>query len=174
MRTSSNVTVIDILWEGPYSIDRVKEQNKGHDYGIYQVYGTHPVFGPDALLYIGHVDRNKFGDRFISHQRKWLELEPSETQIFIGRLSGVEPLLKSRNAEWGEMIVRAEALLIYYCSPPFNAKEIKEEPNVPETVVINHGRRNRLPRTVSNVSAAISLNDLKPYSDEGFGRQDGE
>lgn len=47
-------SLIQILWDGPYSItDLVKLKNEEIDYGIYQIYGNHPVYGNDVLLYIG-------------------------------------------------------------------------------------------------------------------------
>ncbi|MES5869165.1 hypothetical protein [Bacillus cereus group sp. RP32] len=51
---TTKTSLIQILLDGPYSItDLVKLKNEEIDYGIYQIYGNHPVYGNDVLLYIG-------------------------------------------------------------------------------------------------------------------------
>ena len=49
---------IRIEWEGPFSVDDViaKLDNKD-DYGLYQIYGKHIIFGENSLLYIGMTDK---------------------------------------------------------------------------------------------------------------------
>lgn len=48
------VEVIEVSWEGPISLRQVvATRKKAEDYGVCQIYGTHNVFGPQALLYIG-------------------------------------------------------------------------------------------------------------------------
>ena len=47
---------VRIEWEGPFSIEEVLELNDGNkDYGLYQIYGHHIVYGKDSLLYIGQT-----------------------------------------------------------------------------------------------------------------------
>jgi hypothetical protein len=41
MRPSTNMTVLDLSWDGPYRLDEIAQFNAGPDYGIYQIYGTH-------------------------------------------------------------------------------------------------------------------------------------
>ncbi|WP_078183723.1 hypothetical protein [Bacillus wiedmannii] len=51
---TTKTSLIQILWDGPYNItDLVKLKNEETDYGIYQIYGNHPIYGNDVLLYIG-------------------------------------------------------------------------------------------------------------------------
>jgi len=70
---SVNLKVIDINWEGSFKVeyDRKNDQyelgnmppdllNKS---GFYQIYGRHPVYGRDVLLYIGETEKNENGDR---------------------------------------------------------------------------------------------------------------
>jgi len=41
---------IHVQWSGPYKYDEVKAlRDEFIDYGVYQVYGTHPVYGSDVL-----------------------------------------------------------------------------------------------------------------------------
>ena len=61
MRTLSDVTVIDLIWDGPLTLTEVARKNHDPtDYGIYQVYGTYNS-GADQLLYIGGAPEKKFG-----------------------------------------------------------------------------------------------------------------
>ena len=59
-----NGEIIHIDWDGPYRIEEINELNdEKKDYGIYQIYGTHPVYGSNVLLYIGKADQQTFGAR---------------------------------------------------------------------------------------------------------------
>ena len=66
--------IVHIEWDGPFSIDKAKEKTGKDDYGVYQIYGNHPVYGYGALLYIGKTAEQTFGDR-INQDEKWLEKE---------------------------------------------------------------------------------------------------
>jgi len=56
--------IIHIQWEGPYSYQEIKDlKNENNDYGIYQIYGGHPIYGSGALLYIGKAQLQTFGIR---------------------------------------------------------------------------------------------------------------
>ena len=44
----------DICWEGPLLQKEIEDKkNRSEDFGIYQFYGFHPVYGEYVLLYIG-------------------------------------------------------------------------------------------------------------------------
>ena len=48
--------IIHIQWQGPYSLkqlDILKDPRK--DRGLYQIYGHHPVYGANVLLFIGQT-----------------------------------------------------------------------------------------------------------------------
>ena len=47
-------TLINIEWDGPYSLEKVVQLKEPTDKGVYQIYGGHPVYGAGVLLYIGH------------------------------------------------------------------------------------------------------------------------
>ena len=48
---------IEIWWQGPFAIEDVKKFNSlRSDFGVYQIYGTHNIMGPNTLLYIGKAD----------------------------------------------------------------------------------------------------------------------
>lgn len=69
-----NYTEVDIYWEGPFDVvyDRNAEVYSLADtvpeelvdaHGFYQIYGEHPVYGKDVLLYIGETKPSKSGKR---------------------------------------------------------------------------------------------------------------
>ena len=45
--------IIEIGWSGPYDLAQISKLNTNSDYGLYQIYGTHNIFGANTLLYIG-------------------------------------------------------------------------------------------------------------------------
>jgi hypothetical protein len=60
----SKTHLIQIHWEGPYKLTELSTlMNTTTDYGIYQIYGKHPVYGSDVLLYIGKADYQTLGKR---------------------------------------------------------------------------------------------------------------
>jgi len=165
MRIANDVRILDLSWDGPFGFDDVAKNFHGStDYGVYQIYGTHAVFGPDALLYIGMAEKNPFGQRIPDHDH-WIDWEPSAARIYLGRLCGTDKMTEAGDAEWCEMIRLAESLLIYFCSPPYNSKNIKTLGDHGPTMVQNFRRYHRLPRIVSNLyeTAPVSQPDFKPY-----------
>lgn len=142
-----NLTTIEIFWQGPMNESDIKRLNTGKDYGLYQIYGTHNIFGANTLLYIGQANDQTFATRIAQH-KEWLEWGYSDTQFFIGRLGGVE---KINNEEWAKNIDIAERLLIYHCSPPYNTKNLNDYGDIKQTLVLNFGKKNVLPLEVSTL-----------------------
>src|SRR5690554_2367433 len=110
---------IEVWWQGPYKWEDIKSMQKSKDYGVYQIYGTHNVNGPNALLYIGQAVKRKFGTRILEHN--WTEWEYSNVEIYVGRLGGIKDISIE---EWERQIAITERLLIYYCKPPYNTVSI--------------------------------------------------
>jgi hypothetical protein len=140
-----DVTIIEIRWTGPYKRDQIINLRSDQDYGIYQIYGTHNVNGPNTLLYIGKANDQQFATRINQHY--WTEWEYSELEIYIGRLGGSKQIDQD---EWEKQINIAEQLLIYYCSPPYNSKNIQGyDGSIKNILVVNLDKKNRLPMEVS-------------------------
>ena len=153
LRTLNQIPAIDIQWTGPYSVEEVVHSNNTNkDYGLYQIYGTHPLFGPDTLLYIGRATEtgNKFGGRLRQHD--WISYEPRKVSIYLGYLGSTSPIPETKSAqeEWGKWIEVAESILIYFCRPPRNSHGIKTCPTEP-VILFNVGERHHLPTTLSNL-----------------------
>lgn len=141
---------IELLW-GIVSKDPSEKEVAKNDGGIYQIYGTHPIYGRDVLLYIG-LSTKDLDQRLEVHHRNWIKYEYDPVKVYYGTVvesSGNNDYTKK------EIIARAEALLIYYCAPAYNSNLIsaiekkylkEEEENI---VVRNYGRIGSLPTEVS-------------------------
>ncbi len=121
---------IHIFWEGPYLISQLKGLiDDNRDYGIYQVYGQHPLYGNSILLYIGKANEQTFGKRI--GQEEWLyETDPQNIQIYVGRIAGHKSVSES---EWGQIIDLAETLTIYAHQPVYNTSNTS---SIPEKSVL--------------------------------------
>lgn len=149
MGTERNVYVIEIEWDGPFSIDALNSLNGESDFGVYQVYGTHVVFGSDALLYIGKAEEQYFSRRMAQHTG-WFGNEPSQLTLYVGRLGSETGAIG--DGVWKEEINRAERVLIHSCSPPYNTQHLNTYgSDVKSLVVLNRGKRHRLPAIVSTL-----------------------
>lgn len=144
---TKNIEVIEILWDGPFSVDEALKQDKGLDYGLYQIYGTHTIFGANSLLYIGKAQDQKFANRLSQHQ-SWMTNEMDDLKIYLGRIGST---VRLPDTKWSEYIDCAERLLIYYCSPPYNSSNLNNYGNHRNKLVLNFGKRNRLPFEVSTL-----------------------
>jgi hypothetical protein len=160
--------VIEILWSGPYDPEWViKNATSGSDCGIYQIYGTHAIVGPGTLLYIGKTNDNTFSDRISFHQEHWpFQTEPDGIQVYLGRLGSTETMTEENWKLWDSEIDRAETLLISEVTPPYNSAGINYGTKMePETVILNHEKRQRLPNTVSSLrfSSAVFAPGWRVY-----------
>src|SRR5438552_9883322 len=106
---------IHLEWYGPHRFDDVSSLNGPKDYGIYQVYGGHPIYGNTALLYIGLAAAQHFGER-VPQETWWADnRDAGRVEIYVGRLSGSKT---PDDDTWDQQIRLAERLLIYAHSPP--------------------------------------------------------
>lgn len=148
---SMNPEIIAIMWDGPYSIEEIATRfSNASDYGLYQIYGTHNIYGPDALLYIGKAELNSFAERIPSH-KEWANWEASAVEVYLGRVSGNEEMTQVIRESWNDRIDRAERILIYFSSPPYCGRNIKRLGEMPATIVLNYKKRKRLPCELSSI-----------------------
>ncbi len=137
------VDIIAISWAGPFS---PRDANAKSGSGVYQIYGTHAVGGPNSLLYIGRT--KDFGRRTSSHANEWINWDAGLSEIYFGNI--VSSDRQELNDE--DLIARVEQLLIYYCTPAYNSNYIaKLDDKIPATAILNYGKHNRLPSVVSNL-----------------------
>jgi len=107
------------------AIKEVERLNCNSDRGIYQIYGTHSIYGTEVLLYIGKADEG-LGNRLfdVNHYDYYhvVSPDPKTLKIYLGRLSGS---MTPNDKGWSEEIDIAEKLLIISNQPATNASGIK-------------------------------------------------
>ncbi len=140
--------IIHLHWDGPHKLDEIPTLDKPTDFGVYQMYGGHPVYGDMALLYIGIAERRKFAQRIPEHW-KWAEnRDAGRIEVYVGRIRG---LARPDDETWNRHIRLAERLLIFAHSPPLNTqKELAGlEPDLHRVHVLNWDRHRDLLPEVS-------------------------
>lgn len=130
---------VRVEWEGPFSIEEVLKLNdQNDDYGLYQIYGRHIIFGANSLLYIGKAEGLTFSQRFNQHCLEWL-LEEEGVSIRVGRIASKDYAYDPPDwSDWRKVLRDAEALTIYWHSPPYNSSNI-ETYNGQRLKVVNLG-----------------------------------
>lgn len=127
-----NLKRIDIYWTEAYPIKYLRDKgvymlcgetpaNIISANGVYQIYGDHPVYGRDVLLYIGETkpsDRRSFKKRLEEHLkgRFW---EHHGLSVRFGLMEHA-----GRSIEDMEIIKAVESLLIAANIPALNRKNI--------------------------------------------------
>ena len=111
---------VRVEWEGSLTIDEVLELgDPNRDFGLYQIYGCHVIFGDNSLLYIGETATKErtFSQRFVEHAG-WLK-EEKGVFIYVGRINK-----EDYGADRQQVIKDTEAFTIYWHSPPYNSSNI--------------------------------------------------
>ncbi|MGE5446044.1 MAG: hypothetical protein ACM3SR_15865 [Ignavibacteriales bacterium] len=148
---------IRIGWEGSHSLEEVINKMvdggtnpdwDGNDYGLYQIYGRHILYGKNTLLYIGMVTEETFSQRFREH-KIWLDYDQDEEdiKIYLSRIYDPKEHSERDNWEsWKRDIVISEKILIYKYCHNYNLRELSYPPLLPfrEVRLIHAGNRNRL------------------------------
>lgn len=140
-------TVLQVMWEGPFPLtDLSFIMNEETDYGVYQIYGSHKVYGSGVLLYIGKADYQTIGKR-ISQEDWWNTNDYNNLQIYAGRLIGETPA----EEQWSYEIDLVEKLLIYVHKPAYNSKNLVSIPEqlLKDVHVLNWGAHRSLLPEVS-------------------------
>lgn len=148
--------LITITWEGPYQrTDLSSLQNEKTDFGIYQIYGKHPVYGEHVLLYIGQANQQTFGTRIMQHSY-WFE---EDFSIYVGRLSGSST---PTDKIWEDEINYAESLLIYVHTPAYNTSNINSinYSKLESIHILNLGQYKNLLPELSGIRWISKLDEL--------------
>lgn len=124
---------IQISWEGPFSVDDIinnkidkkKYEVKATDIGLYQVYGSHPLYGDGVLVYIGRT-KNKNGGFQIRLKDRWVTQLGNDTEnvkIYLGTIFSDYEVFADEVIN--NMIEKAEVLLISAMKPAYNSSNIQ-------------------------------------------------
>ena len=156
--------IINIEWSGPHSIGNALEAiTPDTCFGIYQVYGPHPIYGSPQLLYIGKASDRTFSTRLPEHGWVHGTRDVSQVSIYLGRLCGSAT---PDNDTWSEEIALAERLLIYAHFPPYNTQKwaAGSDPAIREVHVLNWKQHRDLLPEVSGLRWYEADEKLRPYS----------
>ena len=150
---------IRVKWEGPLKLRAVIEKKNdagkypdwdGNDYGLYQIYGRHVLYGTNTLLYVGLATEQTFSQRLFEHSREWLESDQydGDREIYLGRIYEPRRHSKKENwLSWKQDVQLAEKILIYKYFPNYNSEGLTTEPDLSphkNVRLIHMGERNRL------------------------------
>lgn len=137
---------LELQWHGPFLLDDM--DNESFDkVGIYQVYGTHQVYGSDALLYIGQASKQNFRKRLnqeISSTYPWWERTGGRVSFYLGVFEEEKSKKKLE-----KKIAVAETLLIASHLPSTNSSQIKTASVDKDYLLINWGYYHKLLPEVS-------------------------
>lgn len=163
---STHALDIHIDWDGPFTSVQIRACNAAHDRGIYQVYGHHPVYGSDVLLYIGKAAGQSFAKR-IPQETWWADnRDAGRLKFYIGRLSGTRT---PRQAEWERLIDLAERFLISTHSPANNTQKgiARVDADLHEVHIFNYGHHRDLLPEVSGARWTTRLGEMAGYTEYG-------
>jgi hypothetical protein len=157
--------VLYIEWNGPYDFEDLEElQDESCDYGVYQIYGMHPVYGEEVLLYLGQTDNRTFSAKLAQEKEYWdAEADFHPLSIYVGRLAGQ---MTPGGEVWGEEVDQAARLLIYAHVPVFNARDLGAPPDedLKEVHLVNWGTYLDLAPEVSGVRWLYKFVEMPHYN----------
>jgi hypothetical protein len=161
-----NIQIIHLLWrEHQWSDDIYKKFNSSEDYGIYQIYGDHPVYGENLLLYIGKAQDQTYSMRLTQHFNGGFITEshiPKFTRLHLSYFCKTDGV---NNDNWGEYIGLVEKILINAHFPAYNSQEIKgvmdKEQFKKELLIMNWEERGKLLPELSSLRYSYHFWDDK-------------
>ena len=116
--------IFDIYWEGPYKWDK-REQFLKKEHVLYAIFGVHPVYGHNSLLYIGRTKVIK--NRLTCHDEDWINEEYDVVKVRVASMGEIdtwkgwdktERYTKAKVKD----VIAVESLLIYANQPAYNQK----------------------------------------------------
>jgi hypothetical protein len=157
---------IYIDWDGPYGLDELEElDDPRQDYGLYQVYGSHPLYGEEVLLYLGATGGDRtFAGRIAEEQTYWeAEEDFQPLAVYVGRLMGV---VTPGAGVWEEEMEVAHRLLVFAHAPVFNGRQVAAVPDddLKDVHVVNWGSHLDLAPEVSGRRYLYKFPDTPEFS----------
>ncbi len=125
---------IKINWFGPFSPEEIINNNiqengiNGTDKGLYQIYGSHPLYGEGILVYIGRTkQKNNFAKRLKNRWEYESDKNRYNVTIYLGKI--FDDQVKLSDSALDQKIDKAEVLLINTLKPAYNSSNIKSVKN---------------------------------------------
>ncbi len=146
-------TTLFSLWKGPIPLKDVWNEINDENYCLYQLYGRHVVYGPDALLYIG---RCGCAETRIGQHMSWLEWEQDRITVYLATLGVFQGWTDSSDELIGAKprepeIAAAEALLIHTHCPSYNSQHLSQPKDEPKVRIFNVGQYGSLAAETSTL-----------------------
>ena len=146
--------IIHLQWHSPVAFEAVEALTSDADYGLYAIYGTHPCYGTNALIYVGRSGNESVGRAISKESMVYGDLAQADLRYGIGRLTS--PGAPPRQAAVRSLL-RAHELLVAAHSPAFNSPILLTADEFVDDDVLNWGERRDL---LPEVSAARWTEDL--------------
>lgn len=153
--------IYEVYWKGPFkpeSLSNLTDQEI-EKLCLYSVYGSHPLYGDNVLLYIGITERGA-NTRLKEHDY-WMDLELyTDSRIYLASIGEFVGWDKSEEIEIFDkpdrvIIEQIESLLIYAHQPCHNSRNTKTAASTHGIRIFNTGRSGRLFPEVSALYEAI-------------------
>ena len=158
--------VYHLYWEkhswSEVILNNFNDFDTDRDFGIYQVYGNHPVYGDDTLLYIGKAEQETFAKRMKGHS----DLDAYQsTRIHFGYFCEYDDI---SGESWEDAIGEVESILIRSHMPALNGKEVKGllENSAANILIFNWNEKGNLFPEVSNLRHSGHYHDYTKYNFE--------
>jgi hypothetical protein len=159
----SPIQYVHLEWEGPKTWEEKDSLVSPIDYGIYQIYGCHPVHGADCLLYIGKACDQTFASR-LKQEVDWMaDADFGRLSIYVGRCSGWDGT--PSDPVWARQIDLSEKLLILAHRPGWNAQMNidRESKELSRLHIFNWGCHRSLLPEVSGLRYTSVFDDETDY-----------
>lgn len=123
--------IVDVRWEGFFTLEQRRKADylTKKCYVLYALYGTHHLYGQQALLYIGRTEVD-LKSRLVSHL-PWIKDEFDEMKIKVASVREFSDITDWWNT-WdienpygpanAELVKDVETLLIYAHQPAYNTQ----------------------------------------------------
>ncbi len=150
------------IWND-FNTDNVNDK---HHYGLYQMYGNHPIYGNDCLLYIGKAQLQTFGTRLSQHWDFDINHFTNITRIHLGMFYKWDD---ASNSSWADSIDKIERIFINAHCPAFNANNIKnllDQDTIGNMLILNWGDYGSLLPSLSSIRYSNKYWDDNIYKDE--------
>jgi hypothetical protein len=138
------VEIARFYWTGPFSLENAISFEEKYD--IYQIYVASPIYGLNALVYIGKT-RRVGGSRLLEHEGNWLHYE-SDVSIRFGKLYGSDA---ADDDERDRLVGDAETLGIFRHQPSGNSNQLQRLSILNPLIIMNYGQIGMLMREYSSL-----------------------
>ena len=141
-------TIYGVCWEEPDNLNEktiAKFEKERKEYVLYQLYGSHHMYGRDVLLYIGRTENIRL--RLKQHERCWTRYEYDTVRFrvaYVKKFNTWEELDKEKYLINSEVVKKIEALLIRAHQPAYNNMNKSSASNSKGVRIFNTGRCGQL------------------------------